>query len=55
MSQGEGDAIIISIVIASLSSSSKACLASRVSMNIVLCGEDMSWSVSESGKRIEVC
>lgn len=56
VSQGEGAAIIISIVIASLFSSSKACLASRVSMNTVLCGEDMSWSVSESGKgREEVC
>lgn len=56
MSQGEGAALIISIVIASQFSSSRACLASRVSMNTVLCGEDMSWSVSESEKgRDEVC
>lgn len=47
VSQGEGAVLIISIVIASLFSSSKACLASRVSMNTVLCGEDMSQSVRE--------
>lgn len=48
VSQGERAVIIISIVIASLFSSSEARSACGVSMNAVLCV--LSWSVSESGK-----